>query len=848
MARRSARTAPRQVEIALEAGVNATPRSPSTALPLEWLLAALLLVSGLSALVYQVVWIKQLALVVGVDVYAVTTGVSAFFMGLALGGALWGRWADRSARPLWLYAALELAVGVTGMAATGLLGQAAPWFVALQSHVGPLAWALPFVLIGVPALLMGGTLPALISAAAPLAGRLAHAGGRLYAANTLGAVFGALACTFVLIPALGVQGTALAAATLNVLLAFAAYALTSQVPVRTQQASAIPTPTPVSAQQHLAVGLYAVAGGVALGYEIIWSQTIVQFMSTRSFAFSIVLATYLTGLMLGSALYARHADRVRNPWLWFGLLIAAAGLLALLQVAGLGGWLLAAQSSVAAWVRDSGGTDLQVMCARFLLAAVCVVLLPTILLGAAFPAALRLCVQPGQVGRDVGRVLALNTAGGIVGTFVTGFVLVPGLGLVHTLAVLAGVAVAIALLAVWQQPARGPRLAVGTLALLVIGLGVLTPADSLARLLTVARGGKLVSFEESPGGTVAVLEQGGFRRLYIAGVSNSGDVMASRRYMRLQALLPLLVHHGEPKSTLVIALGTGITAGAMTQYPGLQHRVTAELLPAVARAVPLFKGNYNVTHDPGSEIRIHDGRHELLRNPQRYDVITLEPPPPSAAGVVNLYSRDFYALARSRMQPDGVFAQWLPIATQNDEDTRSLVRSFIDVFPNASLWTTELHEMLLVGSAEPMPLNAAQISARFNQPTVRQALGEVGIDSPAALLSTWVTDADGLRRYVDNAPAVTDDRPLIEYATWVRPREISRVLPALLALHVEVPLPDATPALRSEIEQRRLALMDFYAAGLAAYAGDRESWANALQRALAADPDNRYFVQFEGGK
>ncbi len=199
------------------------------------------------------------------------------------------------------------------------------------------------------------------------------------------------------------------------------------------------------------------------------------------------------------------------------------------------------------------------------------------------------------------------------------------------------------------------------------------------------------------------------------------------------------------------------------------------------------------------------------------------------------------------MNPYGVFAQWLPIATQNDEDTRSLVRSFIDVFPNASLWTTELHEMLLVGSAEPLTLNATQISARFNQASVRQALSEVGVATPAALLSTWVTDADGLRRYVDNAPAVTDDRPLIEYATWVRQREISRVLPQLLALHVEVPLPDASPGLRDEIERRRLALMDFYAAGLAAYAGDRDTWSSALQQALAADPDNRYFVQFEGG-
>ncbi len=145
MARRSARTLPPQLRPEIARTTAAVkPRARDHAAMLEWLFAALLLLSGLSALVYQVVWIKQLALVVGVDVYAVTTGVSAFFLGLAAGGALWGKRADGSARPLWLYAALELAVGISGMLATWLFSLAAPWFVALQSHVGLLAWALPF--------------------------------------------------------------------------------------------------------------------------------------------------------------------------------------------------------------------------------------------------------------------------------------------------------------------------------------------------------------------------------------------------------------------------------------------------------------------------------------------------------------------------------------------------------------------------------------------------------------------------------------------------------------------------------------------------------------------------------
>jgi spermidine synthase len=162
--------------------------------------ALLLFASGTAALVYQVLWIKQLSLVVGVDVYAVTTGVSAFFAGLALGGALFGRWADRLARPFLLYTLLELGVGVLGVAATLALARVAQPFIALEAGAGPLAWAPLFALVGMPAVLMGGTLPALIRSRAPQPGHIGAAGGSLYAANTAGAIAGALLTPFVLLP------------------------------------------------------------------------------------------------------------------------------------------------------------------------------------------------------------------------------------------------------------------------------------------------------------------------------------------------------------------------------------------------------------------------------------------------------------------------------------------------------------------------------------------------------------------------------------------------------------------------------------------------------------------------
>lgn len=813
-----------------------------------WVPVLLLFVSGGAALVFQVLWVKQLSLVVGVEVYAVTTAISAFFAGLALGGLAFGRLADRLERPLRLYAGLELLVALLAVAATVALANAAGIFAFLEERFGILAWSLPFVLVGVPAFFMGGTLPVLVRALEPADGQMGRAGGSLYAANTAGAIAGTLVAAFVFLPLFGVLGSACAAAVFNLFAAAGAVLLRRET--TRKPAATAPVAGPRSRTARLAISLYCVAGGVALGYEVVWTQSIVQFMSTRTFAFAVVLATYLGGLVLGSALYARRADRLRDPWGLFALLIAAAGLLAILQIAGLGTWLIGLQTRAEWLVLQAGGSELSGMCARFAVAALCVVFLPTTLLGAAFPIALRLSVDRNHVGRDVGVVVALNTLGGIVGVMLTGFVLVPELGLVRTLAVLGALAAVIGLLAAWRGEGVGKvlRIAVAAVAVLTVAIGALTPPRHLAELMPGARNGQISFYAEGRGGTVAVIEQGRgdnrFSRLYIQGVSNTGDAMPSLRYMRLQALLPLLIHNGEPRSALVIGFGTGITAGAMLRYRDLQHPVVAELLPEVLAAAPRFKGNFDAIHDPRLDIRLRDGRRELLRSAEAYDMITLEPPPPSAAGVVNLYSRDFYQLAAARLEEGGIVAQWLPLPTQNDEETRSLVRSFIDVFPNAALWTTEFHEMLLVGSLQPLHLDVTTIRKRFEQPEVASALGEVGIDSVEALLATWVTDRNGMALYAGDTPPVTDDQPRIEYAPWVRSREIARVLPTLLALRTPPPLENAVPSVRAAVDDQWARLRRFYDLSLHAYRGDRQAWARDARQVAIDDGDNPYYRWF----
>jgi spermidine synthase len=807
----------------------------------------LLFCSGVAALIYQVLWIKQLSLVVGIEVYSIAIAVSAFFAGLALGSFVIGRWADRLEQPLLLVSALEVGTAVFGVTATLLLAHAASPFASMETRAGGLAWLIPFALVGMPAFLMGGTLPVVIRSWALGDGAIASTGGAFYAANTAGGIVGALLSSFVFLPSFGVRGTAFAAATLNLVSAIMAFAL-SRDALRRHQMLPVAERQSLPRQAQIALGLYALAGGIALGYEVVWSQAIVQFLSTRSFAFSIVLATYLAGLVFGSALYAHFADKVENPWGFFGLLIAGAGLVALLEISSLGIWQLQVQAAIGNLVYAAAGNQFARMCVRFFVAAIGIVFLPTTLLGAAFPAALQLVVGKDHIGRHIGAVIALNTVGGIAGTLTTGFLLVPKLGFVRTLGVLAIAAVSIGIFAAFRGPEVYKRIrwVVVAIGIMTIAAGILTPADRFARLLTMTRGGgSLVFYEETKGGTVAVVQErtdaNTFRRLYIQGVSNSGDAMPSLRYMRLQALLPLIIHRGDPRSALVIGFGTGITAGALSQYSRLAQSVCAELLPAVVHAGSLFHGNFDASSNSRLQIRMRDGRRELLQNPQRYDLITLEPPPPSAAGVVNLYSRDFYKLAVTRLQPNGLFAQWLPLPTQNDDDTRSLVRSFLDVFPYATLWTTELHEMLLIGSLSPIELDMNRVKERFNQPLVSEALKEVGIASPAALLATWVTGREGLERYAGAALPVTDDRPRIEYSSWPHQDEITRVLPEFLALRSDPLVIDATGTSQMDISAERENLMAFYAAGIAAYNGDRQTWAHSISRALQHDPDNPYY-------
>jgi spermidine synthase len=481
----------------------------------------------------------------------------------------------------------------------------------------------------------------------------------------------------------------------------------------------------------------------------------------------------------------------------------------------------------------------------------------TIATGASFPLLAAIaCGDLSHLGARIGWLYAANTAGGIAGALLGGVLLLPWLGLQGSLYACTALNVGLGL-AAWSRTGVSQRRgAAAALALAAAGVGAvawLLPATYMATVATRNMAGSLLFFREDTHGTVVVMREPfldrAFNRLLVDGVSNSGDGMPSQRYMRLQTHLPVLLHAGPVERVLVICFGTGITYDAVFRHPDIKIRRCVELSPAVLAAAPLFSAaNHHVEARPDADIRTADGRAFLLSDSEPYDVITLEPPPPNARGVVNLYSQEFYELCRQHLRPGGVMAQWVPLHTLNLESTRMLMRTFQNVFPHATLWTTEWQETMLLGTLDPLNVDVAAVEQQMSHPDLQRSLAEVGIPSVAQLFATFLMDEEALRAFTAGADVVTDDRPRIEYGRMPFADDFPRLLQALVDGRAELPrlpgLSAASPGLLEETYRQRAALLDFYVAAMAAWSGDRSAAAEALGRVVAVDPDNPYYRWF----
>ncbi|MBE7480086.1 MAG: fused MFS/spermidine synthase [Polyangiaceae bacterium] len=762
--------------------------------------ATFLFGSGLAALVYQTAWERMLRLVFGASTAASSAVLAIFLGGLGLGGAWLGKRAEAADRPLRLYGSLEVGVALSAAVTPFLVDLVARvyWGLGGSGTLGTggataLRLLLAAIVLGPPVVLMGGTLPAAARAVERdddlSRGQLAT----LYAANTIGAVAGALLGTFVLFEVFGTRLSLWIAALVNLLVAVLARQLGSSlapVPV-TGGASEAPHEASASAPSRISSRLVYVAAAVVgfafLSLEIVWYRMLGPILGGSSFTFGLVLAVALAGIGVGSFIYTRRTANRPATLSLLALTVALEAVCVLTPLA-----LGDSVAYLAAYTRPMASLGFVPLVVTWLAITSVVVLPAAVVAGYQFPVLFALLGSGrSKVARQVGLTYAFNTAGSIAGALTVGFVLLPRLGAVGIwklvgaiLLVLALVligfelkasakqglrrarlAVAFAVLTLWMLTAEGPTavsrhtpIGAGRVTLAGLDRNQLRDWSHRMRLRVLwERDGVESSLGVTYGGGITFLVSG----------KADGAVFGDRGTQTLLGIIPALLHD-DIKSAFVLGLGTGMSAGWLAAVPGVERVDVAELEPAiveVARAASL--ANQNVLERPNVHMFLGDGREFLLTHERKYDLIVSEPSNPYRAGVASLFTHEFYRVAARRMKPNGLFGQWVQGYEVDVQTVRIVIATLRSVFPFVEAWQTQGGDLLLLAGMEPRVYDAEQLRRRVQVEPYRTILPRAGLISDAEGVLSRLIAGNALVKAIGEAsapPVNSDDDNVLEYA------------------------------------------------------------------------------------
>ncbi len=752
---------------------------------MRWAIFPIFFLSGAASLVYEIVWIRQLSVVFGATTYAMATVLAVFMGGLSIGSRLFGRVADRTQNPLLVYALLEIGIGVYGFFVADLFGLLRTPYIHLYRldlpHSGlVLGRALLVCLVLLPpTILMGGTLPVLAKFLVRSQREISNRIAMLYFVNTAGAVAGCALAGFYLIEYLGNTGTTRVAVITNFALAAGPLLLWSGL--RGDRETVAPAPSqsdtqlvPLSAfAVRVTVIATGVSGFVSLAHEVLWTRALLRYVYNSTYAFSTILTVFLAGLAIGSALYPRLPLRKQRPMLLFALLefgVAIGFVISLMLFADL----------PAISARFTGGeiNSFSETVGMLSLSAMVVFLLPAVCLGAALPAATDICVRNNTgVGATVGTIYAVNTLGCIFGSIVATFVLIPSIGMSSTVAVLTGCTITVAaLLLIAEFGLKRARIAlvpvavIGTVSIIATvrsDVFKTTFERSAAKIVGFMSGADsaLVFYKEGATDTVGVLESDGQRHIMYEDMRGTASTW-SYQWNFLLGHLPVLLHPGEPKTALHICFGVGNSLSATASHDSLTRIDSVELSPHVLDAAPYFWTNDNVLKNPKVNTIIDDGRNFIMATESKYDVILLEPPDTFSAGVINLYTTEFYKLVRERLNDDGIFMHWIPTGEGPLEQEKMLFRSFYEVFPEGTVWRqlTWVGPTLLISGKQPLRLDYTRVQEKMSAPRIRRDMEFCQLHTPEDIFAMFLFGPPELAKFVEGIPPVVDDRTVLDYS------------------------------------------------------------------------------------
>ena len=705
----------------------------------------LMVVSGFAGLGYQIVWTQQSTLWLGHEAAAVLAVVAAFFGGIAVGAFMLGTRIDRSSHPARWYAACEAAIGLWSLALAFVMAPVTQWLLLLIGAQPSPVWQWTIAFCGTFVLLlpataaMGATLPAMERVLAGMRSRGTSIAA-LYAGNTSGAVLGVLGAAFLLVPEFGLARTAIICSVLNLVCAALALRL-SAAPADVAPAMRISHARRVSS-------LLALTGLLGIGYEVLVIRVLSQVAENTVYTFAILLAVYLIGTALGAVMYQPWASKCATSQQVGNRLLRLLSVVCLLGTVSLGG-----ADVLKSALLHTPGPSMAVALGAEALIAMIAFLLPTVVMGTLFS---HLSSHARVHGLSFGRVLGVNTLGAALAPLLFGVMLVPALGPKFSLLL-----VAVGYLALSKERAGSSRTFWTTAAAMMV-TALWGPALSF---IEIPEGGRIVSHQHGVSAAVSVIEDGeGVARLHINNRQQEGSSATYFSDAR-QAMLPLLLHPS-PRHALFLGLGTGVTAFSAAVDPNLMVDAV-ELLPEVIEASAYFRRGENTASHTRVHLKTADARRYLRATHERYDVIVSDNFHPARSGSGSLYTVEHFKAVRERITAGGVFCQWLPLHQLDRGTLRSIVRSFITVYPDswAMLATHSLDTPVigLIAHRDAQRFDIDQLRTRLVDVAIPRGLTSLGIDDDLALLGSFIAGPRSLARFASDAQLNTDDHPVVTY-------------------------------------------------------------------------------------
>jgi len=783
------------------------------------ILILLFFLSGMCALIYEVVWEKMLVLVFGISTYSTTVILASFMGGLVLGSYIFGKFIDRVKQPLRIYGLLEIGIGLFAMATPWILAKLIDLYVWISQHLHTgitatnlIRFILSFIVLLIPTSLMGGTMPVVTKFFVHKLARMGSRVGLIYGSNVLGSVIGCFLAGFVLISTFGKHQTIYYTAFVNTAIGLITLFLNKyrnefqnvELLYQITQPSKNSYPPAMSKniaglkngkQDHPGVlgtasfspsllNIILITAGIsgfcALAYEVLWTRTLVMFLRTSIYAFPTMLTTFLCGMAIGSLVLSKFIDHPKNGLLILAIIQGLIGIIALFTI-----YEFSTINEHITSIWNKHGQGWYACIKAGFVASGFIMFLPAMFFGLSFPLVSKLYTPYLKIlGTSVGSCYSVNSLGSILGSMIAGFLLIPLIGITRGIIILAGLNILLCAVLLFYNPFIKRKVKTGintvvfvTLVFLLVIIPWGQPLGSYSfNYEHVKRGGRILFYKEGVGGTVSVTQEIPHlytsdmnKRIEVNGISVAGDEHMLRTTQKFQGHIPLLLYEiltgKSPEYVFILGLGTGESSNCILKHD-IKRLDCAELVETEIEAVEHFNQiNDTVLQNPRFNLIINDARNVLLTSSTTYDVIESDAVHPNIA--FNTYTREYYQLCKDRLSEKGIISTWIPLFHLTPDNLKILLHTIHSVFPHVSIWfTTNFNNKhaILIGSKQVISIDVGKFFEAMSMPNIKQSLATVDLDDLESIITSFVADETTIAPHVRDVPVNTDDNLILSYS------------------------------------------------------------------------------------